>query len=451
MTRKTPFGHPMRKTHFQFFPTFTPVNHGSYGAFPRLVQDQQTALQRQAAERPDVFIVRDLPPLIDASRAAIAPLLGVETDEVVFVPNATTGVNVVLRNLKWEEGDVVVYFSTIYSACEKTVASIKEHVGIEGVKIELEFPVEDWEIMGKLRGCIELLKEGGRRVRMAIFDTVLTFPGARLPWEELVVACRELGVLSLIDGAHGVGHIDLRHLGKAGPDFFVSNCHKYVFSLHMPFQIHTKLLRWLYTPRGCAVFHVPYRNQHLIRTSLPTSHGYQYPSEEPNTNGKSPFVFLFEFVATIDYTPYVCVPAALEFRRKICGGEAAIRDYCYEIARVGGERVAEILETEVMSTETGTMSQCCFANVAFPFKFKKGGELHQEGAFDVSDASRLAYWINSTAVREYDTYLQIAYHARKMWVRLSGQIYLELKDFEWVGHTLKELCERVEHGEWKRS
>jgi len=231
MTRKTPFGHPMRKTHFQFSPTFTPVNHGSYGAFPRLVQDRQNALQRQAAERPDVFIVRDLPPLIDASRAAIAPLLGVEADEVVFVPNATTGVNVVLRNLKWEEGDVVVYFSTIYSACEKTVSSIKEHVGIEGVKIELEFPVEDWEIVGKLRSCLKELKTVGMKVRMAIFDTVLTFPGARLPWEELVLTCRELGVLSLIDGAHGVGHIDLSHLGSVGPDFFVSNCHKYVSHL----------------------------------------------------------------------------------------------------------------------------------------------------------------------------------------------------------------------------
>lgn len=57
-------------------------------------------------------------------------------------------------------------------------------------------------------------------------DTVLTFPGARMPWEALVQACKELNVLSLIDGAHGIGHIDLGHLGEVGPDFFVSNCYK---------------------------------------------------------------------------------------------------------------------------------------------------------------------------------------------------------------------------------
>ena len=121
---------------------------------------------------------------------------------------------------------MIVYFSTIYGACEKTIASIQEGVRIEGVKIELQYPVEDEDIVRLLRETIGRLQSEGRAVRTAIFDTVLTFPGARMPWEELVGVCTEKGVLSLIDGAHGVGHIDLRHLGTVGPDFFVSNCHK---------------------------------------------------------------------------------------------------------------------------------------------------------------------------------------------------------------------------------
>lgn len=216
----------MRQAHFSFSPSYTPLNHGSYGAFPSAVAARQAELQVLAAERPDTFIVQDLPNFIDESRAAIAPLLGVETDEVVFIPNATTGVNVVLRNIKWEEGDVIIYFSTIYGACEKTVASIGEMSPLEGVSIGLEYPVEDVEIVRLLREGIERVRGEGKTVKMAMFDTVLTFPGARLPWEELVGVCREMGVLSLIDGAHGIGKIDLRHLGSVGPDFFVSNCHK---------------------------------------------------------------------------------------------------------------------------------------------------------------------------------------------------------------------------------
>jgi selenocysteine lyase/cysteine desulfurase len=193
-----------------------------------MIQEAQNAFQRKCNERPDPFIVYDLPNLIDESRKAVAPLLGVETDEVVFVPNATTGVNTVLRNLKWEKGDVVVHFSTIYGACEKTLSSIKEHEPLETVNIQLEYPIRDAEIVRRLRETVGRTRGEGKKVRLAMFDTVLTFPGAKMPWEDLVEACKEMGVLSLIDGAHGIGHIDLRHLEDVGPDFFVSNCHKYV-------------------------------------------------------------------------------------------------------------------------------------------------------------------------------------------------------------------------------
>ena len=228
MTIKPAFGRPMRSSQFDFAPTFTPLNHGSFGAYPRVIQDKQDAFQKQCHERPDTFIVYNLPNLIDDSRKAVAPLLGVETDEVVFVPNATTGVNTVLRNLKWETGDVIVHFSTIYHACKKTLSSIKEHEPLETVDILLEYPIQDAEIVRLFKETVGRVKGEGRNVRLAMFDTVLTFPGARMPWEELVEACKELEVLSLIDGAHGIGNIDLRHLGNAGPDFFVSNCHKYV-------------------------------------------------------------------------------------------------------------------------------------------------------------------------------------------------------------------------------
>jgi len=203
------------------------------------------------------------------------------------------------------------------------------------------------------------------------------------------------------------------------------------------------------------VFYVPFQNQHLIRTSLPTSHGYHYldAGPEPIPRGKSPFVHLFEFVATIDYSPYACIPAALEFRKRICGGEEAIGNYCYEIARIGGQRAADILGTEVMSTRSGTMSQCCFANLELPLNFEgtRQGEDETDAAFDASEAGKIGSWINDRGVKDYDTYLQTAFHNGKMWVRLSGQIYLEVQDFEWVGEKLKVLCERLRKGEFRRS
>jgi hypothetical protein len=100
------------------------------------------------------------------------------------------------------------------------------------------------------------------------------------------------------------------------------------------------------------------------------------------------------------------------------------------------------------------IGECCFSNVRLPLHFKvdtKEDEERQGKGFEAKDAGKIGKWINITAVKEFDTYLQIAFHATAIWVRLSGQIYLEVGDFEWVGWRLKELCERVQKGELRLS
>lgn len=213
------------RSHFQYDPSYIPLNHGAFGTYPKIVRDRLRYFQDLSESRPDDFFRFKLAGLLDPARGAIADFLGVDAGECVFLPNATTGINTVLRSLVFEKGDVIVYFSTIYGACEKTVGYLKETTPVESVKIPLSYPLGDDEVVIKLQDKIGALKSEGRRARVAIFDTVSSLPGVRVPWERLVKVCREEDTLSLVDGAHGIGHIRL-DLGQVQPDFFVSNCHK---------------------------------------------------------------------------------------------------------------------------------------------------------------------------------------------------------------------------------
>jgi selenocysteine lyase/cysteine desulfurase len=191
-------------------------------------------LQDLAEARPDTFLRYTYPDLLEKSRSTIAPILGVSTNEVVFVPNATTGVNTVLRNLVYQKGDVILHFSTVYGACEKTIDCLCETAQVERVCIAISYPAEDEDIVAKFNSVARNLQNEGRKIRVAMFDTVLTFPGVRFPWEALVEACKNLQILSLIDGAHGIGHIDLTNMGRVDPDFFTSNCYKYESCMKYP-------------------------------------------------------------------------------------------------------------------------------------------------------------------------------------------------------------------------
>ncbi|KAI9807425.1 MAG: hypothetical protein M1833_000170 [Piccolia ochrophora] len=430
-----PFGHALLP-HFPFAPTFKNLNHGSFGSPPLPVLTTQSQYRTQLESRPDTFIRYTYGPLLDESRRAIAELVRAPLDTVILLPNATTGVNTVLRSLHYERGDHIAYFSTTYPACEKTVLYLCESTAAEPVRVDLRYPLEDDEVVRKFRDALRGV-EG--RVKVAVLDTIVSLPGVRMPFEKLVQVCREEGVLSMIDGAHGLGHIDL-DLGALDADFFTSNCHK-----------------WLFTPRPCAILHVPTRNQPLIRSSLPTSHGYEpLPPTDPDSvpsianpfpPGSTPaFAHLFSFVGTVDPTPYLSIPAALAFRRTVCGGEAAILSYCHGLAREGGRRAAAVLGTEVLENGTRTLQAgTCFANVRLPLSVGTGEAA--DGGVRREDVAAVPAWLMRTMADESDVFVSVTRHAGHWWGRFSAQVYLEVEDFEEGARVLKGLCERVGRGE----
>jgi hypothetical protein len=202
-------------------------------------------------------------------------------------------------------------------------------------------------------------------------------------------------------------------------------------------------------PRGCAVFYVPERNQPLIRSTLPTSHGFvprNGPIGLPNPLAmdaeKSPFVQNFEFVGTIDNTNYLVVPDAVKWREEVCGGEEAIIEYNTKLAQQGGQLVAKILGTEVMDNSTKTVSNCCLANVRLPLTASPS-KIAGQNTVDSVHAMTAVQWMQRRLVEEHRTFIAIYFFQNVWWARLSGQVYLDLSDFEWAGQKLKEMCERA--------
>ncbi|GAP84735.2 putative aminotransferase family protein [Rosellinia necatrix] len=429
-----PFGRAMREAHFAFSPSYTPLNHGSYGTYPTCVGAAQAAARREAEAAPDPFIVLEWAARLRAPRALTAGLLGCATDDLVFVPNATTGIDTVLKNLRWRDGDVILAYETVYDSVRAGLDWVAEMAG-GAVRVEVvpvPAPLSDDAFVDAVTAVADRINNGGggagERVRLAVVDTVVSMPGLRAPFERLVPALRARGALVLVDGAHGVGHVPV-DLAALRPDFFVTNLHK-----------------WLFVPRGAAALYVAAHRQHLVRSTLPTSYRFRRNagsgSTEPDAHS---FVELFDFTATLDMTNFLTVEAALDFRTRICGGEEAIRRYCFAVAREGGEAAAQVLGTEVMDAPGSCMRECNFANVRLPIEI---GEAGAEGQVAPAHAAKVCPWIKATGVAEAGCYFQVCVYRGAFWWRLSGMIYVDVDDFRRGAVALKGLCERVAKGEF---
>ncbi|KAL5526017.1 hypothetical protein ACEPAG_7355 [Sanghuangporus baumii] len=267
-------------------PSYINLNNGSYGSLPLPVLTACEKMSREIEANSDRFMRSTYIPILRDVRARVAALVGADTDECVIVPNATHGINTVLRNLNWNEGDTIV--KLIFPLIFPTAPSII----IDGFRTHLK----------------------------SLSLKSASVPGVLIPWKELVKTCKEEDVVGFIDGAHSIGQeVDI-NLKDADPDFWISNCHK-----------------WLYAKRGCAVLYVPKRNQHLIKSSLPTSSNYASPTDPPESSEAPNFIQQFLWTATIDLVPFLSVYAGdLDFWQRI-GGEHKINEYCHGLALIGGE------------------------------------------------------------------------------------------------------------------
>jgi hercynylcysteine S-oxide lyase len=394
------------------------IRTGSYGTYPVEVGKVFREYQEQSEARPDTFVrFQYRTGLLDESREAIAAYLNIALETCQFVPNATTGVDTVLRNIVYEPGDVVIVFAELYPAFANTLHYLSTISRVEVRKIEYKNPVSDDVICDAFESVIKEVREQKKNPKLALFDTINSLPGLRMPFERLTQQCRTHKVLSLIDGAHGVGHIPL-NLRQLDPDFFLSNLHK-----------------WLYVPRGCAVMYVPERNQHLMKTTFPTS--FFYGAEWAKN---------FSDVGTLDNSRYLCAPAALAWRKRLVwgdkSGEEAIMEYIPQLAREGGRLVAKVLGTEVMENEQGTLGRCNLTNIRLPLS---KSELVKE----VSDVDAITNWMMRKMTVDHETAVYVYPYHGDWFVRLSAQVYLTLEDFEYAGQRLKETCEAVQKGDWK--
>lgn len=263
------------------------LNHGSFGACPQPVFDTYRAWQLELERQPVEFLGRRFNDLMREARRALGTYLNAEAQDLVYVPNATTGLNIVARSLRLEPGDEILSNDQEYGALDRTWRFLCRRSGARYIRQPIPLPIRSADEV------IDAIWSGVTERTRVLFISHITSPTAIVfPIAPLIERARAAGIITVVDGAHAPGQIPL-DLAALGADFYSGNCHK-----------------WMMAPKGSAFLYARRELQPLVEP-LVVSWGW-----ESITPGDSRFIDEQEYQGTRDIAAYLTVPAAIEFMRQ---------------------------------------------------------------------------------------------------------------------------------------
>ncbi len=377
--------------HWWLDPAITYLNHGTVGATPRVVLEAQQAWQRRAEAQPAAFLFRELmrlapdepgqPRLLLRQAAdAVGSFLGARGDDLVFVDNATTGINAVLRSIALAPGDEIVVLDQAYGAVVKAAEFVARAAGARVVVAETPFPVTG----EATAACVDAVERVlTSRTRLAVLDHVASETALLLPIAAMTAACRARGVPVLVDGAHAPGAIAL-DIEAIGADWYVANLHK-----------------WAFAPRACGLLWVAPARRAALHPPV-ISWGLDVG-----------LVQEFEWTGTRDPSAMLTAPEGIAFMRDVLGVDA-MRAWNHGLAWRMAHRLAARWGQPFTTPEAMVG---CMASVALPERI---------AALGASAAPALKAWLFDERRIE----AQVLAIRGRPHVRLAAQVYNDEADFE---------------------
>lgn len=374
------------------------LNHGSFGACPRALLKMQAELRAAMEAEPVQFLWRRYEERLEPSRQALARFVGARPEDLVFVNNATTGVNAVAGSVRLRRGDELLTTSHDYNACRNVLAEAARRAGARLIVAHVPFPVSSEDEIAE-----SVLRAVTRRTRLAMIDHVTSNSAFIFPVKRLVTELQRRGIEVLVDGAHAPGMVPL-NLEQLQPAYYTGNLHK-----------------WVCAPKGAAFLWARQDKQAELQPSV-ISHG-----NNTTRRGYSAFQDRFDWAGTFDPSAWMCVAAAIDFMSKLLpGGWKTLRDRNHRLAVEARRSLCQRLEVEPPCPERllGAM-----ATIPLPERFQG---MPRNGRIDPEQLSLYdRFGVEVPFVRIGDP-------ARR-YFRISAQIYNSLSDYVRLANALARL------------
>ena len=295
------------------------LNHGSFGARARPVHAYQEQVRAEVESSPVSELVDTMIEALPSIKSSIADFVGVDSDGIGMVHNASEAMNAVVRSIDFNASDEIVATSHGYGAVLQLLRYVARRYGLKLHEVDVSVPVVSPH--DTVQSVLDALN---KHTRLVVIDHITSSTGLRMDVETIVRACRNKGIDVLVDGAHAPGMVEL-DIKALDPTWYVGNLHK-----------------WVCAPIGAGFLWTAASRRDEVRPAV-ISHGYleSYAAE-------------FDWQGTRDMSAWRCVPYAIEWMDTMWGWDC-IRTHNHHLACWAHAYLAKAWSVDCLSPRDGSM------------------------------------------------------------------------------------------------
>jgi isopenicillin-N epimerase len=303
------------KSQFLLDPNITFLNHGSFGACPKPIFEEYQRFQLELEKEPVQFILKKQREYLNIAKARLAKYIGCNANDFFFTPNPTFASNTIMRSLHLNEGDEILTTNHEYGAMDRTWNFYCKKSGVKYIRQKITLPV-----VSKEEILAEFWSGYTDKTKIVFLSQISSATALIFPIKEICDKARELGLITIIDGAHVPGQIDL-NITDLNPDFYTGALHK-----------------WMLAPKGSSFLYVKKDFQTMLD---PLVVGWGYESVAP---GESQFLDYQEYQGTREISAFLATPKVIDFLGENNWKQKA-KD-CRQIVLENYQRFCDLLKTQ---------------------------------------------------------------------------------------------------------
>ena len=201
---------------------FINLESGYFSPSPESVKKYWTNFVNEINESPSFYMRTRQTEMREKVRLKLSEYSGVSNEEICLTRNTTESMNIIIQGIKLDKNEEILRTNLEYPNIIQALDMREKRYGTKIRIVDVPIhPESQKEIVKKVLNAVNT------KTKVILISHMVFLNGQVFPVKEVCEKAKDLGIETIVDGAHSFSHVDM-DISEIGCDYYASSLHKWL-------------------------------------------------------------------------------------------------------------------------------------------------------------------------------------------------------------------------------